>query len=689
MQIWCMIQTALLGQRGHMFPWVPVFLAGGIGVYFSLTWEPGLAHFLYLAVFIMISGAFAFRCATIGTPFWGALALLAMGGALAGARAHLVEAPVLKWRYYGPVEGRVVALDRSGSDAVRLTLDRVVLANMAPAQTPKRVRVALHGDQIVALPNPGDHVMTTAHLSPPGGPVEPGGFDFQRHSWFQGLGAVGYTRVPVLHVTATPQGMPVGRLRMALSGRVQAALPGETGAVAAALISGDRSGVGLSTLAALRASNLAHLLAISGLHMGLVASFVFASLRILLSLSPWVALRLPVKKIAALGALAVAAGYLMLSGGAIATERAFVMVAVALMAVVADRRVFSLRAVAVAAMIVLILRPEALLSPGFQMSFAATTALVASFGWLRDRQVSLGPKWLRPIVAVLISSAVAGAATAPFAAAHFNQIAHFGLLANLLSVPLMGAIVIPAAVVAVCLMPLGLQGAALWVMGLGLKWILFVAGWVAEQDGAVGMVTRPDWFVLPLLAAGGIFLLLWQGRARGVGAVIMLAAVGFWGQSQRPEILIAGDGALIGVLTPKGRALSKPRGAGFAARNWLENDGDPSDQSRAAARWQGLRTPEGGAFVQIRGKKSAQQANCRPEDWLISPNPLPEGLECRYFDLDKLRQTGAVGFLRTSNGYRQITARGLSGTRIWHGAGAPSPSHTRKRKPRIRGAAQR
>lgn len=182
-------------------------------------------------------------------------------------------------------------------------------------------------------------------------------------------------------------------------------------------------------------------------------------------------LRLPTKKIAAVGALVAAAGYLALSGGNVATERAFVMVAVMLLAVLADRRALSLRAVALAACIILVLRPEALMGPGFQMSFAATTALVAVFGALRDLDWRVGPKWMRPVWAVVMSSFVAGLATAPIAAAHFNQIAHYGLVANLLSVPLMGALVMPMAVLAGLLMPLGLEGLALAVMQPALEWI--------------------------------------------------------------------------------------------------------------------------------------------------------------------------------------------------------------------------
>ena len=264
----------------------------------------------------------------------------------------------------------------------------------------------------------------------------------------------------------------------------------------------------------MRASNLAHLLAISGLHMGLMAGVVFAALRLAFALVPPLVLRLPARSIAAAGALAAAAFYLALSGGNVATQRAFVMVAVMLCALMIGRRAISLRGVEIAATIVLVLRPEALMGPGFQMSFAATTALVAVFGWMRDGEIRLGPKWLQPVVAVVISSAVAGFATAPIAAAHFNAIAQYGLLANLASVPLMGVLVIPAAVVAAVLAPFGLEGVGLWGMSLGVNWILYVAHFVADLPQARTYVVGPDGAVVPMLALGFLTLLLWRGTLR-------------------------------------------------------------------------------------------------------------------------------------------------------------------------------
>jgi len=666
---WHALLDAWLAQRGHLFPWVPVCLGLGVGLYFAIGWEPAVVHYAALACVTLI-GLLMVRWLGIWAPFVWAVVLVALGVCLAGLRAHQVADPVLGWRYYGPVEGRIVDMDRSASDALRLTLDRVVLADVAPDRTPARVRVSLHGQQGFITPAPGMVVILTGHLTPPGGPVEPGGFDFQRHAWFEGLGAVGYTRTPVLTLEPPGPGLWWFKMRMALSARVQAGLPGEPGAFAAAIMSGDRSGMGQDTLRALRLSNLAHLLAISGLHMGLLAGFVFATLRAAFAMVPAVGLRVPAKKLSALGALAAAAVYLGLSGGSVATERAFVMAAVALVAVMADRRVLSLRAVAVAAVIVLTLRPEALLGPGFQMSFAATTALVAVFGWLRDAEVPLGPRWMRPIIAVVISSAVAGAATAPVAAAHFNQFAHYGLIANLLSVPLMGVLVMPAAVLAACLMPFGLEALALWIMGLGLEWILGVAHWVSSLDGARGTVVSPMPSVLPLLAFGVLMIVLWQGRFRWTGLVPIVVSLILWTNAERPDVLIADNGSLIGVMTEKGRALNRSRGSGFVAMNWLENDGVALEQEAAATLWQEAQSPV--PIIAIRGKRGAAGfSGCRAGEWVVM-NTVPEkgsafdSLPCRVVHPGTLRKSGALALYLESTGVREVSARQLTGARLWN-----------------------
>ncbi len=665
-KFWEMVQVTLIAQRGGMLGWVPVCLALGIGTYFSLTFEPSPIFlgmcFVGAAIMIML----ARLTPDAFSPFPVAVALCLTGFLLAGARAHTVAGPVLGWRYYGAIEGRVVAMDRSQSDALRLTLDQVRLDRVPPARTPERVRISLHGKGTAGItPEPGLRVMTTGHLSPPSGPVEPGGFDFQRHAWFARLGAVGYTRVPLMGAAEASDGhagLMVFRVRMAASERVQSRLSGDTGGFAAAITTGDRSGISQDALLALRASNLAHLLAISGLHMGLLTAVVFATLRVLLAAHPFVALRWPTKGIAAIGGLIAAAGYLALSGGNVATQRAFIMVAVALAALLIGRRALSLRAVAVAASIVLALRPEALMGPGFQMSFAATTALVAVFGWLRDFEHGAIPRWAKPVFATLVSSAVAGVATAPIAAAHFNAIAHYGLIANLLSVPLMGVLVIPAAVFALVLVPFGLDWVGLWIMGLGLDWILGVAHWVAVLDNARGYVVGPGPWVLPLLALGFLTLILWQGRLRWGGLGAMMLAFYLWHGATRPDVLIADTGTLVGVMTPDGRALSKPKGAGFLARNWLENDGDATTQERASQRWRQ------GDIVHLSGKRAlAAFGGCRTGQIIVSSVKAEElqNSTCTLFDPATLRLTGSVALHKTREGWHMTTARDKAGDRLW------------------------
>jgi len=659
-------------QRGALFGWVPVLLACGIGGYFGLRTEPSLTWLYGAAIGALCLAILGWRGAAWSGPLAIAGSFLLAGLCLAGLRAHLVAGPVLGWRYYGPVEGRVVAIDRSASDALRLTLDRVILSRTAPDRVPTRVRVSLHGDQGHFSVKPGQRVMMTAHLSPPSGPVEPGGFDFQRHAWFKQIGAVGYTRVPVLAIAPARGAQWLFRARMALSTHVQARLAGQEGAFAAAIMTGDRSGLDQNTLAAMRVSNLAHLLAISGLHMGLLAGFVFAAFRLGFAAMPSLGLRLPGKKISAVMALVAAAAYLGLSGGNVATERAFVMVAVMLIAVMLDRRALSLRAVAVAAIIVLCLRPEALMGPGFQMSFAATVALVAVFGWLRDAQIALGPRWLRPILTVVISSAVAGAATAPVGAAHFNQFAQYGLIANLASVPLMGVLVMPAAVLAACLLPLGLDWIALWAMGLGLRWILAVSDWVASLDGARALVPAPGPEVLPTLAFGALLIVLWQGRLRFVGVIPMGLAAWLWVGAERPVMLISDSGSLVGVMTTEGRALNKPRGGGFVAQNWLENDGDATGQEAAYARWP-ANLPNKLAVKLVQGKAAARlPLTCDGATLLIMTSDpettVPAGLGCDIISPATLRATGSLAFYDGEKGLRVTGAREITGVRLWNNA---------------------
>lgn len=669
--MWPLMRDALLRQRGHLLLWAPVALGSGIGAYFALRAEPSVVWLLTLAAIgaavIWLGVRWCGVAAEALAPLIWALALVALGLSLAGLRARMVAAPVLEGRYYGPIIGTVERIDRSASGAPRLLLRDVSLPRWPGAAAPDRVRVSLHGDQRWIDPAPGQRVMTTGHLSPPGGPVEPGGFDFRRHAWFIGLGAVGYSRNPAVLLEPAPGG-GLAAWRHRVARRIEAQIGGAPGAFAAAITTGDRASLPPEDVEALRRSNLAHLLAISGLHMGLLTGFVMVLLRGGLALIPGLALRWPLRKLAAAGAILAGAGYLMLSGGAVSTERAFIMVSVALVAVLIDRRALTLRVVALAALVVLLRRPEALTGPGFQMSFAATTALVVVFGALRGRP------WARNgAVSLFLSSLIAGVATAPFAMAHFNQLSQLGLLANLVSVPVMGLLVMPAAVLAALLSPFGAEGIALWGMEIGLRWILFIAHRVSEAPGAVSYVPRPPGGALPLIACGALFTALWQGRARLLGAVPVALAATLWVGAERPPMLVAETGGLAGLMTSEGRSLTRPRGDGFAATLWLENDGAPVPQKLAAERagWDReervFRARLGQAEVlSVRGKQAlAALEGCGGADLLIANAPTGPR-PCRVYGPDELTRAGALAVWPQGEGLRIVSARYMSGARMWN-----------------------
>ncbi|WBU52137.1 ComEC/Rec2 family competence protein [Paracoccus sp. SCSIO 75233] len=678
-----------LVEHAGLMPWAPVWMSLGIGLWFALPVQPGLLSNALAAIPAIMGGSLWFfrkpvaaeRARLLGF----ALLFLSAGFLLTSMRAGYVDGPVLRFRYYGPIEGRVIKIDRSARDRIRITLDQPRLTRIPPERIPRKLRVSLPAG-VTAKPPPGTRVMLTGHLGPPPGPAEPGGFDFRRAAWFQGLGAIGYARTPVLIVEPAQDGgaMRLHRLRMSISAEIQRRIGGQAGAVAAALMTGDRSGIAEATNRMMRDANLYHIISISGLHMGMLAGFVFAALRIVIVGFQAItrrALTLPAHRLAAFGAILAAAAYLWLSGGGVATERAFLMVTVMLGAVICGRRALSLRTVALAATIILALAPEALLTPGFQMSFAATVALILIYPpWQRWGRVL--PWFLRPVLMLLVTSLVAGAATAPIAAAHFSRLAHYGVLANLLVIPVTGTLIMPMGAVAAVLAPVGLADPALLVMRLGTQWMLLVGEWVASLDGAVSNVVQPGRWVLPLIGFGAVVSVLSRKDRpawRNLRWLPGMALIGFgflsWQQALRPALLISREGDAVGLVTEQGRAVSKPKGGAFAVQKWLEKDGDSASQVEAASRtaWHGPAKQRAASFgeaqvIHLTGKGAEMAARelCRPAHIIVSNQPLPplQG-GCEVFDATRLRRSGAIS-LRFDNGLLRVdSVAQRTGRRPW------------------------
>jgi competence protein ComEC len=582
------VRAALERERERWVLWLPVFLGLGIGLYFALPEEPPI----WLGLLGMaVSTAFGWLGRRRAVPLVAALGVgvLALGFSAAQWRTVAVQAPVLDHRL-GPtnVAGRVVGVEVLPG-ASRVTLERLRIGRLSPARTPERLRVRLGGKQPRLIP--GDWIRVRAILSPPPPPAAPGAFDFQRQSYFRQLGAVGFSlgsaTVEEHHRAEgfAAFGFALERLRQRISERVVAGIDGTPGAIAAALMTGSRGAIPAEVMANIRDSGLAHLLAISGLHIGLVAGIVFFGLRGILALVPPLALRYPIKKWAAMAAIAGAFAYALIAGATVPTQRAFLMIGLVLLAVLFDRRGLSMRLVAWAAFAILLFRPESLLGASFQMSFAAVVALVAVYEVVRDRRrldEAGPPSWPRRALHYLggvgLTTLIAGSATAPFAIYHFNRFAVFGLAANLVAVPVTALWIMPWAVAAFLLMPFGLESMALAPMGLGIEVVVRVAETVAAWPGAVTLVPAMPVWGLAAIGLGGLWLCLWRcpWRAWGLaGVAVGLAAVAV---TVPPDVLVDGGGRLMAVRSASGTfAVSTRRTGRFNRGVWLRRVGQNAE----------------------------------------------------------------------------------------------------------------
>ena len=419
----------LVAERERWPLWLPPFLGLGIGVYFALPVEPPLWLGPAAAALLALAAALVRRHLL---PFM-ALAILLCGAAgfsAAQIRSAVLAAPVVE-RHTGALmlDGVVSEVEMLPTGGMRVTLEQLALDHddvVVPAKA--RITVKPGGPDLTA----GQRIRVRAMLMPPPQPAMPGAFDFARFSWFRQFGAVGSAMGPPEIVHGNKEGEEEGgwragftgavnALRHAITARILAVLPGDRGAVTAALTTGDQMPISLPMMQAYRDSGLAHILSISGLHITMAAGLVFVGLRTLMALIPPLALRHPIKKWAAGLAIAFAWFYTLLAGSPVPALRSFYMTGLILVAVLLDRMALSMRLVAWAGVAVLLWSPEEMIGPSFQMSFAAVVALIAVYEELTPRQGAwkaahpgLVAEAALYVFGVVMSTLIAGTATAVY-----------------------------------------------------------------------------------------------------------------------------------------------------------------------------------------------------------------------------------------------------------------------------------
>jgi competence protein ComEC len=562
-------------------------------------------------------------------------------------------------------------------------------------------------------PDVGSFVQLKARLMPPLGPLRPGSYDFSRDMFFQGIGASGFVMGAI--ATAPPPDGDGLRLRYAalmqglrdaIDARIRATLEGDDRAIATALLTGRRDAISGPVNDAMFISGLGHVLSISGYHMAVVAGVVFFAVRALLALIPGLAVGFPIKKWSAAAALVAAAFYLLLSGAEVATQRSFFMTAVVLVAIMVDRRAVTFRTLAVAALVVLALAPEALVHPSFQMSFAATLGLVAlvQIGMPRllaspdhSATARIALWGGREIIMLLFASLIAGLATTPYAAFHFHRVTPFGVLANLAAMPVVSALVMPAGLLGLVAAPFGLDGVFWWLMGIGIDWMVAVAGWVAALPGSIGRIAA--FGTGPLIGAsiGLILMGLLRTPLRWSGALVLAIAIGWALQVRPPDVLVAGDGHSVAVRGRDGRLhIVRTARDNFLLKEWLAADADPRGADDASL-GDGVSCDEAGCvtpladgrLIALAFRTDALADDCSRASLIVTARPASPDCAARVIDRERLTRQGGLALQRRGDGFavQSVRARGahrpwspaVAGDGDFDGSLAPRPAASRHR----------
>ena len=681
--------------------WAPVLLGLGVGLYFALGFEPhwgwGVGCFT-LTLAGMLGVLLKTRQAGIAVFGLAAIMIIAMGWSVAQMRAMMVDAPILtKSMKATMVEGTIQSLDSlDGGRGTRVILRDLVIEDLTPEQTPYAVRLSIRKDEGL---HPGQRIRVLSGLNPPSPPVIPGGFDFQRHAYFQRLGAFGFAYKAPEILEQTKSGA-LERFRQDGSLKVEKTVPQPEASIVSALLLGERAAIPEDTWEDIRAAGLAHVISISGLHITMIAMGIFFAVRFLMALYPPLALHHPIKKYAAMIALAGAIAYAVMVGLSVPTLRSVMMTGLVLTAIMLDRSPFSLRLVAFSAFLILLMTPEAITGPSFQMSFAAVAALVFFYDETRGFWANQNKKggWFRRIMIVLIgscmTSVVATIATAPYTMFHFQQFPIYSVIGNVAAMPVIGFVIMPAAIFVYLLMPFGLDFIPLWVMGKGVSAMLWISHVISTWNySSLNLVSWPLSSLIAFTAAGLIVMVL-RGRGRMMAVIPVIIGVFCVLSYRPPDILASSSAKLFMVTTPdKTVWLSNRRSDKFSAENWIRAAGiDPSHHEvwpkegilESGSGHNAMRLscdPYGclGNFhtqdIVFSFDPRTLQDDCREGSTIITNYPVKDDA-CRavarnVIDMWDLRNKGTHAIWLDAHGRMDIkTVAGERGTRPWTSAGS-------------------
>jgi competence protein ComEC len=668
-------------------PWLAIAFAGGIALWFWLSgpveWVLAVALCLLAAVGAVALWKGNEARAHLLTAVVAVGVLGAAGLGIAWSRSELVGAEPLERPVSTMIEGRVLQrIEQPAEGRVRL-----VLATREPdgARAIKvRVNVPLEQDRPGLTE--GALVRLQARLMPPAPPMLPGGYDFARAAWFEGLAATGSVQGEMELVEAGAGGALLPSLQRRLSEHIRSRLGGTPGAIAAAFASGDRGAISPDDEEAMRDSGLTHLLSVSGLHVSAVVAVAYLLAIRLLALWPWLALRVRLPLVAAGVAALAGVAYTLLTGAQVPTVRSCVGAVLVLIALALGREPLSLRMVAVGAMVVLLLWPEALVGPSFQMSFAAVIAIVALAGaapvraFLSPREEGW-PTWIgRRTAMLLLTGVVIEVALMPIVLFHFHRAGLYGALANVIAIPLVTFVSMPLIALALLLDAVGAGGPVWWLAGQSLELLLAIAHFTAGQPGAVRLMPQMSGLAFALFVAGGLWLALWRGQSRFAGLLPVALATGLLMATPVPDVLISGDGRHVGITGGDRLLVLRETKSEFTRDNMLELAG-VGGEPFALIEWPGAQCSRDFCVVAIEraGRtwqvlmsrnrqvvtERALAAACERADIVVSERWLPATCRPRWLKADGRMLAESGGLAIVLDGQRVARVADSQGEHGW------------------------
>ncbi|MDR0741590.1 MAG: ComEC family competence protein [Rickettsiales bacterium] len=550
-------------QYQNLFLWTPFATAAGAILYFSCAAEPKLAYPMLIAIL----AAAILTSRRTGVVMTASL-LFIFGFFYACGFTKLIDTPqMIRNIRNANIAGVVTNIDYTNDKPrifVRIPAN-LINKNLAENKT-ALVRLSAGGDH--PLPKIGGRINARATLFKLAGPAAPGSFDYARWAYFNGISATGYLDEYNENPAAANKSAEINNMRDYIHHQTNSFL-------ADTLVLGYKNAVPKDDASAWTTTGVGHVWSISGFHITLVSGWLFVFFYLVFrSIAP-IARRFPARYPAIICAWLGLLLYLFLSGADVATIRAFLMTTLVFAAFILGRNVFSLRNVCIAFLLIFMLNPHYVMQPGFQLSFAAIFGLIWFFEDRKHIKTSMVEKILRIIKAAIMTSIIATIFTAPFVAYHFYSLPVYGLIGNLILLPVFSFAIMPLVMIGTITALSGFHSPLIWSENI-YSVALNLAHKIAELPFATVQIPPITGPALFLMAAGLLCLMFIKNTDRFKHANYLLflvfasAGAAMAALNPRPLFYATDDHELVAFVRNDKLEFNKARASNhyFAFESW-------------------------------------------------------------------------------------------------------------------------